>query len=247
MSNAMKKTGVMLGACLIVFAALGTTPPSAAQAAGLSTPDTQIAAAKKKKKRHPGRKLYMRNTCVACHGRNGKGAILAYPNLAGQNKKYMIDQIKDIMKGKRTGSPDETGNPRSEGMRGALVTAEGVDRINKEQIAQIVDWLSKMEPAPPPKPETPVDPARIAKGKKLYKKFKCRTCHGKDGTKPLKGYPYISGQKTEYLITQMKDIRDKKRINGKSKTMYVTIKKAKDEQIALMADYLSSIDRMAKK
>ncbi|MCP5366957.1 MAG: cytochrome c4 [Hyphomicrobiales bacterium] len=234
----MTKTALLFGACLTAAVAVA---PAGAPAGGLADPGVQVAA-----NRDPGKRLYLRKTCIACHGKDGKGAMLAYPNLAGQDEKYIVEQVKDIMDAKRTGSPDETGNPRSAGMRGALVTADGQPRITDDEIKQIAAWLAKMEPAPPAKPETPVDPQRVAAGEKLYTKFKCRTCHGKDGTKPLKGYPYIAGQKTEYLIAQMTDIRDKKRTNGKAKTMYPMIKKAKDDDIALLADFLASIDRTAK-
>ncbi len=203
------------------------------------------AAEAAKKKRDPGKRAYMRNTCIACHGRNGRGAMLDYPNLAGQDAKYMRAQIKDIMAGKRKGSPDPTGNPRSEGMRGALVTPEGEPRITAKQIKDIVAWLAKQKPAAPTPPEKPIAAERIKAGEKLYKK-KCRSCHGKKAMKPLKGYPIIAGQKHAYLVTQMQDIKTKARTNGKSKLMLSTVKKLSDDDIAMLADYLSQIDRTKK-
>ncbi len=204
------------------------------------------APATAKTAKDPGEKLYLTKTCIACHGRNGRGAMLDYPNLAGQDRTYMVNQVKDIIKGKRTGSPDPTGNPRSAGMRGALVTPDGEHRITSDEIKTIAAWLSKLEPAKPVQPETPVDPAHVVEGAKLYKTFKCRTCHGPDGKKPLKGFPYIAGQKRAYIVTQLKDIRDKARTNGKSKMMYPNIRKASDQQIERLADFLSQIDRTAK-
>ena len=227
MMTMVTRLAVVLSAVVVAFAVAAT--PAAA-----------------KKAKDPGKKLYMTKTCIACHGRNGRKAMLDYPNLAGQDRIYMVNQVKDILKRKRTGSPDPTGNPRSEGMRGALVTPEGEHRITTDEIKAISAWLSKLEPAKPVPPETPVDPAHVEKGAKLYKKLKCRTCHGPDGRKPLKGYPYIAGQKRAYIITQLKDIRDKARTNGKSKMMYPNVRKASDQQIERLADYLSQIDRTAK-
>ena len=198
-----------------------------------------------KKKRHPGKRLYLRSTCIACHGKNGKKAIMDYPNLAGQDEKYMVNQIKDIMKGKRKGSPDATGNPRSYGMKGVMVTPDGKERITLDQIKTIAQWLAKLEPAKPIAPEKPFDAKRVAAGKKLYKK-KCKVCHGKEGKKPKKGYPYVAGQKRAYLVIQMKDMKSKARKSGKSNTMFPVIKKIKDDQIESLADYLSQIDRTAK-
>ncbi|MBC8240049.1 MAG: c-type cytochrome, partial [Alphaproteobacteria bacterium] len=184
----------------------------------------------------------MTKTCIACHGRNGAKAIMDYPNLAGQSEKYMLGQIKDIIAGKRTGSPDATGNPRSQGMRGAFVAPDGAITISDKDIKTIVKWLAKQTPPEPAKLKTPLDPKSVAVGKKLYKK-KCRSCHGKNAMKPLKGYPIIAGQKRAYIVTQVKDIQSKARKNGKSKTMYPMIKKLKDTEINAVADYLSQIDR----
>ena len=188
-----------------------TKAPAAAQPAA-----AVVAAKPKKKKRHPGRKIYRRKgACAACHGRNGQRAISYYPAIAGQDKKYAIQQIKDIMKGKRKGGIDkDTGHHRAASMRGALVSPDGDFRITDDDIAQMADWLKDLPPAKPKTPETPIPAENIATGKKLYKK--CISCHGKEGKKPLKGYPYIAGQKREYIFMQLIDIRDKTRTNGKN-------------------------------
>ena len=197
------------------------------------------------KTKHPGKRLYMRKTCVACHGRNGKRAIQDYPNVAGQEKSYLANQIMDIVNGKRTGGLNAQGKPRAEAMRGALVTPEGQPRITKEEAVQIADWLASLEPAKPNPPKD-LKPEDIAAGEKLYKKKRCFTCHGKKGDKPLKGYPYIAGQKYEYIIHQMQDIRDKKRTNGKTKAMFNFVRKLTDDEIRKIAAWLSTIDRTAK-
>ena len=200
------------------------------------------AEAKKKKKMSPKR-LYLRRTCIACHGRNGARAIQDYPNIAGQNPKYMIRQMKDILKGKRKGSPDATGNPRSESMRGSLVTPEGQHRITKEEVKVVSEWLAGLPPAKPVPLETPLTEDQLKKAAKLFKK-KCQSCHGKEGKKTkIKDYPIIAGQKRNYIVTQITDIRSKARKHGKTATMIAFVKKLTDEQIALLADYLSQIDR----
>ena len=207
-----------------------------------------VAAAAKpaKKKRHPGRKIYQRKgACAACHGRNGKRAISYYPSIAGQDKKYIIQQVKDIMKEKRKGGMDkETGHLRAASMRGALVTQDGGFRITDDDIVQMADWLKGLPPAKPRTPEVPIPAENIAKGKKLFKK--CISCHGKEGKKPLKGYPFVAGQKRQYLSMQLIDIRDGIRKNGKSKLMLPFVKKLTDERIGLISDYLSMIDRTKK-
>lgn len=40
-------------------------------------------------------------TCAGCHGANGRAANPQWPNLAGQNKEYLIKQLKDFKAGNR--------------------------------------------------------------------------------------------------------------------------------------------------
>ncbi len=220
-----------------------SAPAATAQPAKAPEAASVAAAKPKKKKRHPGRKVYLRKgACAACHGRKGQRAISYYPSIAGQDKKYMIAQINDIMKGKRKGGLDKgTGHPSTEAMRGALVAPDGSFRINGEDIKLMADWMNGLPPAKPKAPETPIAAENIATGKKLFKK--CVSCHGKEGKKPLKGYPFVAGQKRQYLVMQLTDIRDKTRTNGKTKIMLPFVKKLSDEQIGMIADYLSQVER----
>ena len=222
------------------------TAPAAKPATSPPATLTTTAAKPAKKKRHPGRKVYLRKgACAACHGRKGQRAISYYPAIAGQDKKYIIAQIKDIMTGKRKGGTDEaTGHPSTEAMRGAIVSPDGSFRITNEDIAQMADWLKDLPPAKPKTPETPLLAENIAAGKKLFRK--CVSCHGKNGKKPLKGYPYVAGQKRQYVFAQLIDIRDKTRTNGKSKLMLPFVKKLSNEQIGQISDFLSQIDRTTK-
>jgi cytochrome c553 len=220
--------------------------PEAAKSTKPAKPaEVKVAATAKpaRKKRHPGRKIYLRKgACAACHGRKGQRSISYYPSIAGQDKKYIALQINDIMKGKRKGGVDkDTGHPSTEAMRGALVAPDGSFRVTDEDVKVMADWLHGLPPAKPRAPETPIPAENIATGKKLFKK--CVACHGKEGKKPLKGYPFVAGQKRQYLIMQLTDIRDKIRTNGKTKLMIPFVKKLSDDQIAMIADYLSQVDR----
>ncbi len=90
----------------------------------------------------------------------------------------------------------------------------------------------------------PMGNAIAADGAALFKSKTCWSCHGKDAKKTkVKDYPIIGGQKRSYIVTQITDIRSKARKHGKTATMIPFIKKLTDEQIGLLADYLSQIDR----
>ncbi len=40
-------------------------------------------------------------TCVACHGKDGKATAPIYPNIGGQNEKYLVEAIKAYKSGAR--------------------------------------------------------------------------------------------------------------------------------------------------
>lgn len=46
--------------------------------------------------------------CAACHGADGHAIIPIYPNLAGQNKQYLISSIKAYKAKQRTGGQAPT-------------------------------------------------------------------------------------------------------------------------------------------
>ncbi|USD52528.1 MULTISPECIES: c-type cytochrome [Vibrio] len=83
------------------------------------------------------------------------------------------------------------------------------------------------------------------KGKALYiapGKGGCATCHGETGNEPVMPmYPKIGGQNELYLFNQMKDYKTKKRKNGLFMTMEIAMEHYTDEEIRLMAKYLSAI------
>lgn len=187
-----------------------------------------------------GKALFATKTCIACHGRGGAKAIQVFPNLAGQDEKYLLAQMDDIAEGKRISGNDDRGYPRTQGMKDVMHLVSAGER------AAIAAYLAKAEPAKVKPLDPPIDDARRAAGKEAYTKGGCQTCHGVDGLKPLAGYPILGGMKRDYLMLQMTEIRDGIRQNGKVKTMLPFAKKLDEAKIAAIADYLSQVDRAAK-
>lgn len=80
-----------------------------------------------------GAALYKAKTCVACHGAEGKKGLLpTYPKLNGQNKDYLITQMKDIKSGARA-------NGQSAAMKGVM------HLVNDAEIEAIATWLSSIQ------------------------------------------------------------------------------------------------------
>ena len=49
-----------------------------------------------------GEKLYIYKFCTTCHGQKGISVAPNYPNLAKQNQRYLVNQVKDIIAKKRS-------------------------------------------------------------------------------------------------------------------------------------------------
>jgi len=81
-------------------------------------------------------------------------------------------------------------------------------------------------------------------GEDLYNQRTCFTCHGKDGKSPiLPFYPLIAGQNAEYVLQQLKDIKSGARANGNSAAMAGVMHLVNDEEMKLLADYISKLER----
>ncbi len=49
-----------------------------------------------------GVRLYAYKFCITCHGQKGISVAPNYPNLAKQNERYLVNQVKDIIAKKRS-------------------------------------------------------------------------------------------------------------------------------------------------
>lgn len=182
-----------------------------------------------------GRTLYLTRTCVACHGKGGAKAIQTYPHLAGLPKDYLYEQMKAITSGERVSGPDARGYPRTQAMKDVMSVA------TEDELKVIAAWLST-QPAPPIKQ---ADAAQVAHGAEAYANSGCAGCHGDKGDKPLEGFPVVAGQKRDYLLLQIKEIRDGVRKNGQAPAMAQVIEHLSDADAEGIADYLSSTARAA--
>jgi cytochrome c len=80
-----------------------------------------------------GAKLYAEKTCNACHGPKGDKPLMPdYPKIAGQNAKYVEQQMKDIKSGARN-------NGQTAAMKGVM------HLVNDEEIKAIAEYVSKLK------------------------------------------------------------------------------------------------------
>lgn len=163
--------------------------------------------------------------CIACHNANGWGQKDgSFPQLSGQHRSVIIKQIADIRAGNRD-------NPLME-----QVAKESV-MGGPQAIADVAAYIDTLPMNPEPGYGAGGNNARA---EKLFYR-KCAECHGADGGGDAERFfPRIQGQHYEYLLRQIKWIREGKRRNA-NPNMVKRVKKMKMKDLELLVDYVSRI------
>ncbi|MFQ3313189.1 MAG: cytochrome c553 [Colwellia sp.] len=167
-------------------------------------------------------------TCSACHGPTGVSASPMFPNLAGQNDAYIINQLNDFKSGTRSDammgpmaanlSEEDmadlaayfSGLPSAIEQAAAAAAASSgtstdLTSANVAPVAGIVEVLSST-------PAAAIYKGNVAAGKS--KAMVCAACHGADGNSLIPMYPSLAGQSANYLAKQLADFKSANRKNA---------------------------------
>jgi cytochrome c553 len=163
--------------------------------------------------------------CRRCHGSDGNSLQPDVPNLAGQNAKFLLEQIEKF----------------ATRQRDDFVMSELAANFTPEDKVNIaVFYHSKTV-----KPQS-VDEKRASKGKTLYYRV-CSGCHGIEGYGDHK-LARLAGQKPVYVMKVLKTFRSnannaavRKESQRKSEIMEGVVKNLSDEQIESVAAYVASM------
>ena len=133
--------------------------------------------------------------CAACHGVHGQSNSPMVPNLAGQQKDYLVNQLQDYRDHSRS---NEYAVQYMWGMAGPLTD---------KQIQELADYFSKQAPAK--SISMNISDLQLARGKEIFEKgipeqgvIQCNSCHGPSG-EGMATFPRLAGQQTYYLIQQL--------------------------------------------
>lgn len=137
-------------------------------------------------------------TCVACHGQDGHAQIEGYPHLAGQNERYLFTQLELIQTQDRP-------VPLMQGM---------LDGMSKQDLRDLAAYYASLEARVGQAADERLDLGeRIYRGGLAEKGVAaCSACHSPTGSgNALAGFPRLSGQAVEYLVTQLTEFREGRR------------------------------------
>ena len=173
-------------------------------------------------------------SCAACHGVDGNSISPDWPKLAGQNQKYIYEQLKYFRDGDRMNALMMSVTPY-------LQTLEDSDLL--DIAAYYSDYAVSVGQAKN-------DEELLELGTQLYRfgNMKkgvpaCTSCHAVQGQgNSLAGFPSVAGQQVGYLTSTLKAYRSKERNAGESSLMMQSIaQNLSDDEIDALANYMHGL------
>ncbi|MGI9201499.1 MAG: c-type cytochrome [Woeseiaceae bacterium] len=175
-------------------------------------------------------------TCSACHGAEGNSSNPDWPNIAGQNAKYLVAQLKAYQPGEN-GEPALRSNP--------LMTSMAMP-LSDEDMRDLAVYFEGL----PTAVNSVADDATVARAEALYrggneenKASACLACHGPTGRgNPAATYPALNGQHAAYTAKQLRDYASGARqSDGKTRIMRDIASRLSNEDIEAIASYLQGL------
>ena len=166
--------------------------------------------------------------CGACHGADGNSAVANFPKIAGQNVKYLLNQMTAIQSGKRS-VPEMAGQ---------------LDGKNEQDLEDIAAFFASKKPIGG---KTAADQLEL--GQKIYRSgipaknvAACTACHGAKGQGvDGAGFPALSGQHSAYTEKQLKSFRVMERSNDPNEMMRDIAARLSDVEIKAVASYIQGL------
>ncbi len=170
-------------------------------------------------------------TCVACHGAEGKAVMPIYPNLAGQGQAYLYQSLSAFKEG-------------ANGPRNNSIMAGMVAMLTEQDMADLAAYYSAQ-----PAIHGEADPALVARGRRIYvggifedKVPACSGCHGPKGEgQPAAGFPALSGQNVDYLVQQLESFREGQRGGGYNGMMHGVSQGMSTDDMKAVSSYISGL------
>jgi cytochrome c553 len=171
--------------------------------------------------------------CAACHGQDGAtGLDPSYPNLAGQNERYLLTQLQMIKDNSRSAPL----------MAGQLIAKSDQD------MADLAAYYASL---PAKVNQAQGDDETLAKAAYIYRGgiaakgvAACSACHSPSGGGNIPaGYPNIGGQSSAYTIAQLTAYREGLRQTDEAYggMMRGVAQGLTDGEIAVLADYIQGL------
>ena len=142
-----------------------------------------------------GRKIAELTDCLSCHGEKGIAEDPTTPDLAGQDEKYLRNQLRTYDAESRiSSSVTGAGSRRHKDMVGEARV------LNENSIADLALYYAEL-------PCGPEAGGQKTAGEPPQKAQICSACHGLAGRAQRVGMPKLAGQKAAYIAGQLRAFR----------------------------------------
>lgn len=175
-------------------------------------------------------------TCAACHGAEGNSVNPLWPNIAGQNAKYLVAQLKAFQ-------PGENGEPA---LRSNVLMTSMALPLSDEDMRDLAVYFEGL----PAAVNSVANESSVDKAEALYrggneeeKVAACLACHGPTGRgNPAATYPALSGQHAEYTAKTLRDYANETRkSDGKTRIMRDIATRLSEDEIKAIASYVQGL------
>jgi len=172
--------------------------------------------------------------CAACHGTDGNSISPAWPTLAGQNQKYLLDQLNYFKNGERENA-----------LMSSVVPL--LNAYSDQDLLNIAAYYSSQTKT---NGQAEDNEELLALGEALYRSGNmkkaipaCTACHSVNGAgNALAGFPSVAGQQKAYLVSTLKAYRTKERNAGDyALVMQAISKNLSDDEIDALANYMHGL------
>ena len=169
-------------------------------------------------------------TCTACHGPEGNSISPMWPNIAGQNAKYLVAQLKAFKEGTRS-------DP--------LMTSQAA-LLSEQDMNNLAVYFESL----PAAAQAVADPSKLERARALYRggnpevgTAACIACHGPTGRgNPGAAYPSLKGQHAAYTAKQLQDYAaGSRRSNDPAHIMRKIAERLSFDDIQAVASYMQGL------
>lgn len=166
--------------------------------------------------------------CSACHGADGNSINSEWPSLAGQHAEYLVQQLNAYKSGT---------------VVNALMSAQAA-ALSDQDMVDLAAYYSSLQVKP-----GSADAALVDDGSSLYRLgdapnavASCAACHGPRGRgNPLANVPAVAGQRSAYVVAQLKAFAAGTRPGGLNGVMADVSKNMTDQQMKAVASYMQGL------
>ena len=156
-------------------------------------------------------------SCVACHGANGISVNPVWPNLAGQKKTYLANQMRAMRSGERFNA----------------VMAPFVESLSDADIDTLSAWYAGLDSTASSNGNAEL----VSKGHTL--RAYCLSCHGMNGNTINDEWPNLAGQHAEYLYQQLVAFKSGQRVHA---NMNAAVAPFSEREFRALSSYYSQLE-----